>query len=295
MAYRQDRTHLLASTNGIARATPPETEDKLAHIHVHARYLEDITTPRIGQFITKRMREEGIAAKTANRFRETLHRLFEYAIKNWGFVSQDRRFPNPAANVERRREPARTIRFLQMDQIEEQLRILEDRPNLYVIVATLIYAGLRREECLWLTTKDVDFRRRLIHVRAKTIDEVFWQPKTKRNRVARNTACHGLPPCAVTILRDGVPENQRVICFRLAVHMYRLGFPEELTLPMLIAWSKRNRPVNGKRIITNEEIIQQTHCAYKAEYRGYGCNDPMIARYCTESCPLKRATSPDPG
>jgi integrase len=30
---------------------------------------------------------------------------------------------------------------------------------------------------------DVDLQRRLIYVRAKTIDGIFWQPKTKRNRV----------------------------------------------------------------------------------------------------------------
>jgi len=49
-------------------------------------------------------------------------------------------------------------------------------------VATLIYAGLRRSEALWLTTDDVDIERRLIYVRAKTVDGEYWQPKTKRNR-----------------------------------------------------------------------------------------------------------------
>ena len=46
-----------------------------------------------------------------------------------------------------------------------------------------IYAGLRREEALWLTHDDVDLERRLIRVVAKTVDGEFWQPKTKRNRV----------------------------------------------------------------------------------------------------------------
>jgi len=50
-------------------------------------------------------------------------------------------------------------------------------------VATLIYAGLRREEALWLTIDDVDLEKRLIYVRAKSINEEHWQPKTKRNRV----------------------------------------------------------------------------------------------------------------
>jgi hypothetical protein len=60
----------------------------------------------IETFISARIRGNGIARKTANRQREILHRMFEYAIKKWQFVSRDRRFPNPAAAVERRREPA---------------------------------------------------------------------------------------------------------------------------------------------------------------------------------------------
>jgi len=51
------------------------------------------------------------------------------------------------------------------------------------MVATYIYAGLRREEALWLTNDDVDLESRLLRIRAKTIDGEFWQPKTKRNRV----------------------------------------------------------------------------------------------------------------
>jgi len=46
-----------------------------------------------------------------------------------------------------------------------------------------IYAGLRREEGLWLTTDDVDLEKRLIYVRAKSIKDEHWQPKTKRNRI----------------------------------------------------------------------------------------------------------------
>ena len=36
---------------------------------------------------------------------------------------------------------------------------------------------------MWLTKEDVDLKRRLIHVRAKTIEGRFRQPKTKHNRV----------------------------------------------------------------------------------------------------------------
>ena len=53
------------------------------------------------------------------------------------------------------------------------------------MVATYIYAGLRREEALWLTRADVDLRAGrpgLIYVRAKTINGESWEPKTKQNR-----------------------------------------------------------------------------------------------------------------
>ncbi|MDD1677546.1 MAG: tyrosine-type recombinase/integrase [Methanomicrobiales archaeon] len=36
---------------------------------------------------------------------------------------------------------------------------------------------------MWLTGEDVDLPKRLIRVRAKTVGDQQWQPKTKRNRV----------------------------------------------------------------------------------------------------------------
>jgi len=85
--------------------------------------------------------------------------------------------------VDRREEGASNIRFLSLTDIQEQLEVLERDPTLQAMVATYIYAGLRREEALWLTLDDVDLEQRLIYVRAKNVDGDFWQPKTKRNRV----------------------------------------------------------------------------------------------------------------
>jgi integrase len=53
------------------------------------------------------------------------------------------------------------------------------------MVAVFIYAGLRREEALWLQTEDIDLNAGtygMIRVHAKEIDGRFWQPKTRRNR-----------------------------------------------------------------------------------------------------------------
>ena len=93
------------------------------------------------------------------------------------------RFPgdkNPVAAVTKYKESAPEIRFLTCAQIDEQLEVLSDNLQLQAMVATLIFAGLRREELLWLTPEDLDFsvgNHGLIRVRAKTIDGESWQPK----------------------------------------------------------------------------------------------------------------------
>lgn len=156
--------------------------DKYAHAHIKAATLEDVSPAMINRFIAERIRHDSWAPKTANSMREILHRLFAFAIKHHDFRSRDRRYPNPVAAVERQREPAPEIRFLKIDQIHKQLDVLKSHPVLHALVATYIYAGLRREEALWLTAEDVDLEQRMIRVRAKTIDKEHWQPKTKRNR-----------------------------------------------------------------------------------------------------------------
>ena len=150
---------------------------------VAAKYLEDIRTPDIATFISQKVIEDGIAPKTANRYREIFMRLFTWAIKQRGV-----RMPgnsNPAKDVERYRERAPEITFLEMNEIGRQLIVLEDDAQLQTIVALFIYAGLRREEALWLTSKDIDLaagKYGMIRVRAKTVLGESWQPKTKKNR-----------------------------------------------------------------------------------------------------------------
>ncbi|MFA6186478.1 MAG: tyrosine-type recombinase/integrase [Phycisphaerae bacterium] len=158
-------------------------KDKYEGSHVKAELLEDITAGAINRFIAARIEEDKWKPKTANLMREVLHKLYAYAIKHHGFCSRDRRYPNPADAVERLRESAPQIRFLTLEDIDKQLQVLADYPVIHAMVAVYIYAGLRREEVLWLTGEDVDLEQRVIRVRAKTIDKEYWQPKTKKNRV----------------------------------------------------------------------------------------------------------------
>ena len=107
-----------------------------------------------------------------------------------------------------------------------------------------------------------------------------------RTESDRDTSPFGLPPCARRMLTEGVNSHQRVSCFRLAVHLKRNGMPCDLALVTLKAWAKKNRPTNGKRVITDAEIIYQTKCAFENSYRSFGCEDPAIAAHCNQDCPL---------
>ena len=159
-----------------------KVSDKLPRRHVRVATLEDLTPGLIEQHITRRIRLDGIAPKTANRLREVLHVMFNYAIRQHGFRALDRRFPNPVDAVPPRKQDEHQIRFLSLAEIDQQLRVLADHPVLQTMVAVLIYAGLRREEAIWLTHDDVDLDAGMIRVWKKTIGDETWRPKTRRNR-----------------------------------------------------------------------------------------------------------------
>lgn len=160
----------------------PAGRDRFEGRHVELKTLEQLSASLMSTFIGRRISEDWISPKTANRLREVLHVMFNYAIRQHGFRSLDRRFPNPADAVPRRPEQEPVIRFLTLDQIDQQLAVLADKPALKVMVAVLIYGGLRREEVLWLTSADVDRRTNMIRVCKKTVGEETWWPKTRRNR-----------------------------------------------------------------------------------------------------------------
>lgn len=150
---------------------------------IEVRYFEQIATVDISQYISAQVRAKGLAPKTANRYREILTRLFNWSMEQFGIrLPNDK---NPAAKVERYTERAQRIRFLTLEQIVEQLDALKDYPQLQTQVALFIFAGVRREEALWLTHKDIDLkagRYGMIRVQAKTVNGEYWESKTKVNR-----------------------------------------------------------------------------------------------------------------
>ena len=98
---------------------------------------------------------------------------------------------------------------------------------------------------------------------------------------------YSLPPCAQRMLNEGVTFNQRVAAFRLAIQLRKAGLGEDLALAVLETWAPRNRPADGKNIITVKEIKEQVHYAFtRTDLRGCGCHDETINTFCETYCPL---------
>lgn len=172
-----------ASVRAMKRPSKAGQDRRYKMSTLDVSYLEDITTTDISNFIGAHVRSSGLVPKTANRYREILHTFFSWAIREQGVKMPC--YENPVSKVSKYKEHAPKIRFLTLAQVDEQLHALEPYPQLQVMVAVLIYAGLRREELLWLTLDDVDLKAGsfgMIRVQAKTVRGEYWQPKTKANR-----------------------------------------------------------------------------------------------------------------
>jgi hypothetical protein len=134
-----------------------------------------------------------------------------------------------------------------------------------------------------LTEKDLDLVIERCHLETRDRPP----PRSSNGSKAEpDVAPFGLPPCAREILVEGVSAYQRVSCFRLAVHLKRNGIPLDLALVVLKTWAKKNRPADGRRIITEQEIEYQARCAFSHTYRSLGCEHAAMAAHCRQDCPL---------
>ena len=95
------------------------------------------------------------------------------------------------------------------------------------------------------------------------------------------------------MLAEGVTFNQRVSCFRIAVHLKRVGLPYDIVIAVMKNWRPKNRPLENKRIITEKEIEEQVRSAFKKDYSGYGCGEPVVMSFCNLQCPVKVKKTPE--
>lgn len=159
---------------------------------IEAACIEELTPQQIGAFIDFKVRDQGLKPKTANHYRSIIRRLINWSVETYG-IRLPGQGQNPASKVKPYKEQASEIRYLTLPQIGEQLDALRFNPRMQTMVAVLIYAGVRREELLWITKDDVELPRAasggggILRIRAKTLtmpdgETRYWQPKTRHNR-----------------------------------------------------------------------------------------------------------------
>ncbi len=143
---------------------------------VPGKSLVQVATADVERFLTTQAML-GRQPATLLRHREILHAFWRWAVRQ-GDVPR-----NVVSEIPRPRLPDRDPRFLSLDQVDELLRAVAG-DLIAPVIATAVFAGLRREELCWLTWQDLDLEQEpaILRVRAKAVEGERWQPKTKRDR-----------------------------------------------------------------------------------------------------------------
>lgn len=142
----------------------------------------------------------------------------------------------------------------------------------------------------WTFLKSVDLVGESVLDEIIEMNNLFFTPPSRdpKSNSENDIIRYGLPICVRKMLKDGVSQHQRASCFRLAVHLKRLGLPFDAALATLKTWAVKNKPTNGKEVIRESEIVSQTRSAYEKSYSGYGCGTEAIQPFCEPSCPVKQ-------
>lgn len=184
-AYFQSKTNLAESTR---KRNKQHANFFLAFMctrHADVKYFNQITQGHIEAFQDYRLNETGrdkkkVATKTVRESLYVLNNIFEWAMKR-NYVHR-----NPVKQVDK-------IKVLTKDQHvfsqEQVIALLNHCKNdgrhrfLYAPYLVLAMTGLRSGELTNLTWDDLDFDRRVIKIRNKTLpDGREWTAKTKQRR-----------------------------------------------------------------------------------------------------------------
>jgi integrase len=149
-----------------------------------ARRIASITVDDVAELL-HRLRGKGCSAKTSASALATLESVMRFARRR-GWIVAD-----PVERLERDERPRpapRRQRVLGRAQIERLLAVCSPRDRL--MVATVLYTGLRISEMLGLVWGDVDFDPGVIHVRAQL------------SRAHRGAPARRVPPKTTASVRD---------------------------------------------------------------------------------------------
>lgn len=138
--------------------------------------LDAITSSHIDAFRSDLVAEGRLSPRTINKYLALIHGILKRAQRVYGLSA------NAAAGVDR--QPARRsgdFDVLTAPEVEALIRAASS-PQDAALFATAAYAGLRLGELRALRWRDVDFSKRLIHVRRAYVERSEGVPKSGRVR-----------------------------------------------------------------------------------------------------------------
>lgn len=95
--------------------------------------------------------------------------------------------------------------------------------------------------------------------------------------------------CMFRMLK-GVPTGHRnEVCLRLADHFRKKGLPLSVTVAALLQWNRLNEAA-----LEEVDVQDVVNRVYDSDY-DFGCNDPILDRYCHKECYLYEKKYPDGG
>jgi integrase len=146
------------------------SRDQISIAHLNGFFddktLNEIATRDVENY--KAHRQTFVGNSTINREMACLKCMFNLAVK-WGYAKD-----NPVRGVSFFKENNQRVRFLEPQERKRLLAFCP--PHLKPIVIMALNTGLRKSEILNLTWSDIDFERRLIHVRQSKSGESRYIP-----------------------------------------------------------------------------------------------------------------------
>jgi len=139
--------------------------------------VSQITVEMVKDYLNQR--HEEVSGKTWNMERLVLFNFFKHCIDN------DRALENPVEKVDPKKLGDSVVEHLDEEEVHTLLEYMRRKVYsvpYYEIIKVILYTGMRVNEAIHLTKRDVDLQRWFIIVQEKTINGKVWRPKTKQRR-----------------------------------------------------------------------------------------------------------------
>lgn len=150
----------------LPKLKPKTYQSYAGYLHTHLypafgeRFIEDITIQDVQQFLNERAH---LAKKSLKSYHDLLAQILDAAVEDKLIQenpAKSKRLANPSSKVTERE----AVPEPQFREIMKNLMKLENSPE-KLMLALLLFTGMRRGEVLGLRWDDIDFEQKCIHIR----------------------------------------------------------------------------------------------------------------------------------